>query len=301
LKVAAQGFVLSGAAESRVENLSDVTKLLEVGEIHKRRASTAMNDRSSRAHALFILTLNQVCEETGVSISSRLFLADLGGSEQVKKSKVEAGASKLHQQSRRVDNVSSQASETDTSGPVDGDLREQVDVFSTGFVLGERMREAVHINLGLLALKKCIEALNNGSNYVPFQDSKLTMLLSTGLGGDCKTSIVICGSLEPRHAAETLAALRFGERCALVETEAKNRANLLAGVLAKIEAEIVNLEKLIVQKERWEEIQVRLFIFCGDRVSLHPVVFRSKEKILSPKRELLRLLSVELNYKGSLY
>ena len=49
-------------------------------------------------------------------------------------------------------------------------------VASTGFVLGERMREAVYINLGLLALKKCIEALNSGSTYVPFQDSKLTMV-----------------------------------------------------------------------------------------------------------------------------
>ena len=29
-----------------------------------------------------------------------------------------------------------------------------------GHVLGQNMREAVYINLGLLALKKCIEALN---------------------------------------------------------------------------------------------------------------------------------------------
>ena len=33
---------------------------------------------------------------------------------------------------------------------------------------------------GLLALKKCIEALNSKSLYTPFQDSKLTMLLSSG-------------------------------------------------------------------------------------------------------------------------
>lgn len=34
--------------------------------------------------------------------------------------------------------------------------------------------------LGLLALKKCIEALNNQAAYTPYQDSKLTMLLSSG-------------------------------------------------------------------------------------------------------------------------
>jgi hypothetical protein len=127
--------------------------------------------------------------------------------------------------------------------------------FSTGFELGERMREAVYINLGLLALKKCIEALNNNSSYVPYQDSKLTMLLSTGLGGDSKTCVIICGTMEPIHAAETLNALRFGENCSRIETQARNEAALLAGVLAGIDKEIKELEAAIVAKERWVEKQ----------------------------------------------
>jgi hypothetical protein len=59
-----------------------------------------MNERSSRAHSLFIITLNQhkVDDSTDVTLTSRLFLADLGGSEQNKKSKVEAGAERLGQQ-----------------------------------------------------------------------------------------------------------------------------------------------------------------------------------------------------------
>ena len=42
-----------------------------------------------------------------------------------------------------------------------------------GFSLGKHMRETVNINLGLLALKKCIDALNRGLPYVPYQDSKV--------------------------------------------------------------------------------------------------------------------------------
>lgn len=42
-----------------------------------------MNDRSTRAHSLFIMTLKQSQPSTSVTLSSRLFLADLGGSEQV--------------------------------------------------------------------------------------------------------------------------------------------------------------------------------------------------------------------------
>ena len=49
-----------------------------VGEQQKRRASTAMNDRSSRAHSLFIVTLKQTHLDRNVTINSRLFMADLG-------------------------------------------------------------------------------------------------------------------------------------------------------------------------------------------------------------------------------
>jgi hypothetical protein len=88
-----------------------------------------MNERSTRAHSLFIMTLKQTRPGTSVTLRSRLFLADLGGSEQVKKSGVEAGF-----------------------------LREGgSEQFSVGFEMGQHMREAVNINLGLLALKKCIE------------------------------------------------------------------------------------------------------------------------------------------------
>lgn len=225
-KAAAQRFVLNGAAQQSVSSMEDLEAALRTGDAQKRRAATAMNDRSSRAHSLLILSLIQSAASTGVTVSSKIFFADLGGSEQVKKSKIETGASRAGEE------------------------------FSTGFALADRMREAVYINLGLLALKKCIEALNNKSSYVPYADSKLTMLLSPGLGGDCKTSIIVCGSMEPKNAIETMAALRFGEKCALIETEARNQASILAGLLEKLERDIADLEVQIVSKESWKVVDV---------------------------------------------
>lgn len=229
--VAAQRYVLSGAAEQIVKNMKDVYEILEQGENQKRRAATAMNDRSTRAHSLFLITLNQKkrvskVEEKEVTIKSRLFLADLGGSEKVEKSQVEAGRNLVFGANQQ---------------------------FSVGFQLGTHMREAVYINLGLLALKKCIESLNLRAPYVPYQDSKLTMLLSEGLGGNSKTSVIICGNMDPKEVTETVATLRFGEKCAQVETAAaRNQASMLASVLAKIDSDIANLEKEIKLKERWE-------------------------------------------------
>lgn len=222
-KVAAQRYVLNGAAEYEVDDMEGIYDLLARGDAQKRRAATAMNDRSTRAHSLFIVTLEQTHPTSVTTIRSRLFLADLGGSEQVKKSLVDAGGAREGAENN----------------------------FSVGFELGQRMREAVYINLGLLALKKCVEALNNGSPYVPYQDSKLTMLLSEGLGGNSKTSIIICNNLNPRHAQETLATLRFGERCSKIELSARNNATMLASVIANLDHEIADLEATILKKERW--------------------------------------------------
>ena len=47
-----------------------------------------------------------------------------------------------------------------------------------------------------------------------------------------------------------LSCLFEGERCSLIETEAGNKANMLAGVLADIDKQIVDLEILIREKER---------------------------------------------------
>lgn len=249
-KVSAQRFVLSGAAEHRVRHMADIQEVLRVGEGQKRRAATAMNDRSTRAHSLFIVTLKQRklpsltaggagdnAQKT-VTLRTRLFLADLGGSEQVKKSQVEAGQHRIVSENATAEATGSQQ-------------------FSVGFEKADRMREAVNINLGLLALKKCIEALNQNMVYVPYQDSKLTMLLSEGLGGNCKTSVIVCANMDAAHASETVASLRFGERCARIETSARNNATILAGILADLDARITALEQEILQKERWEVREVR--------------------------------------------
>ena len=107
-----------------------------------------------------------------MTICSKLFLADLGGSEQVSKSKVDAGMSVYF---LSFFFAYSAVSSCSLLGAIRTAGNEQQ--FSLGFELGERMRETVHINLGLLALKKCVEALNNRAAYVPFMDSKLTMVI----------------------------------------------------------------------------------------------------------------------------
>lgn len=252
-KAASQQFVLSGAAEQPVNCIEDIRRLLHVGEAQKRRAATALNDRSTRAHSIFILTLRQRREvRNGVSVhepsrittlTSKMFLADLGGSEQVKKSKVEVGQSKKISASEGLKTQENDKSSDET-------------LYSTGFEMAERMREAVYINLGLLALKKCIEALNTNASYVPYQDSKLTMLLSAGLASG-KTRVIVCINSDPHHITETIGTLRFGERCAMIETDVRTNVSMLESVLLKLNREIKALEAEIKEKEVWEIVEER--------------------------------------------
>mmetsp|Transcript_35773 Transcript_35773/g.46101 ORF Transcript_35773/g.46101 Transcript_35773/m.46101 type:complete len:608 (+) Transcript_35773:40-1863(+) len=78
-KVSAQRYVLNGATGLKVESFEEIAECLEKGEVMKRKGATAMNDRSSRAHALFIMTLSQYDMKTDRKVKSQLFLADLGG------------------------------------------------------------------------------------------------------------------------------------------------------------------------------------------------------------------------------
>lgn len=218
--VSAQRSVLDGSSEVGVSSLSETLMLLDEGEKQKRKAATAMNSRSSRAHTLFIMTLRQKCTETGVSATSRLFLVDLGGSEQIKRS-----------QPFRANGTEEGAKDAKT-----------------------RVQEAVNINLGLLALKQCVESLRRKNDYIPYQDSKLTMMLSEGLGGDSKTSVVVCGAQEESHGPETISAMKFGQTCRGVYNTVKTNANMLQSLLQNIDTNIAVCEQNIRDNERWEEV-----------------------------------------------
>ena len=106
--VNAHRWVSEGRTAVAVASLGEALDLLRAGDSCKRKAATAMNERSSRAHTLFILTLEQTREvatdyhgrpddyhnfPTPVvkKLRSRLFLADLGGSERLKNTRTHDG------------------------------------------------------------------------------------------------------------------------------------------------------------------------------------------------------------------
>lgn len=84
---------------------------------------------------------------------------------------------------------------------------------------GERAREGIKINEGLLALGNVINSLADEDRlakekkiHVPYRQSKLTRLLQDALGGNSQTFFLACVSPSDTNASETLSTLNYANR-----------------------------------------------------------------------------------------
>lgn len=131
-----------------------------------------MNDTSSRSHSVIQIILEVRDTLTQNLQMSKISLVDLAGSESVSRTGAE----------------------------------------------GVTLDEARTINKSLFNLAKVISTLageegnttiNNA--HVPYRDSKLTRLLQDSLGGNARTSLIVCCSPCSSNLVETLSTLRFGQ------------------------------------------------------------------------------------------
>ncbi|XP_069972366.1 kinesin heavy chain isoform X1 [Penaeus vannamei] len=124
---------------------------------------------------------------------------------------------------------------------------------------GSVLDEAKNINKSLSALGNVIAALADGKTHVPYRDSKLTRILQESLGGNARTTIVICASPASFNEAETKSTLDFGKRakniknCVSVNEELtaeewKRRYNKEKEKSTKLKAQV---EKMETELARW--------------------------------------------------
>ncbi|KAL2345692.1 hypothetical protein Fmac_006977 [Flemingia macrophylla] len=83
---------------------------------------------------------------------------------------------------------------------------------------GERLKESQFINKSLSALGDVISALASKSAHIPYRNSKLTHILQSSLGGDCKTLMFVQISPSARDSTETLCSLNFATRVRGIES-----------------------------------------------------------------------------------
>ncbi|KAL0836277.1 hypothetical protein Bca101_088166 [Brassica carinata] len=121
--------------------------------------------------------------------------------------------------------------------------------------VGERLKEAQHINKSLSALGDVISALAQKSSHVPYRNSKLTQVLQDSLGGQAKTLMFVHINPEVNAVGETISTLKFAQRVSSIELGAA-RSNKETGEIRDLKDEISSL-KSALEKKQAELEQVR--------------------------------------------
>uniref|UniRef100_A0A3P8V674 Kinesin-like protein KIF21B n=1 Tax=Cynoglossus semilaevis TaxID=244447 RepID=A0A3P8V674_CYNSE len=110
---------------------------------------------------------------------------------------------------------------------------------------GERAREGISINCGLLALGNVISALGDQAKkagHVPYRDSKLTRLLQDSLGGNSRTMMIACVSPSDRDFMETLNTLKYANRARNIKNKVVVNQDKTSQQINSLRAEIARLQ-----------------------------------------------------------
>uniref|UniRef100_A0A8C1TD87 Kinesin family member 21A n=1 Tax=Cyprinus carpio TaxID=7962 RepID=A0A8C1TD87_CYPCA len=110
---------------------------------------------------------------------------------------------------------------------------------------GDRAKEGISINCGLLALGNVISALGDRSKrstHVPYRDSKLTRLLQDSLGGNSQTVMIACISPSDRDFMETLNTLKYANRARNIKNKVMVNQDRASQQISALRTEIARLQ-----------------------------------------------------------
>ncbi|XP_006991859.1 chromosome-associated kinesin KIF4A-like [Peromyscus maniculatus bairdii] len=114
---------------------------------------------------------------------------------------------------------------------------------------GDRLKEGIHINRGLLCLGNVISALGDGKkgSFVPYRDSKLTRLLQDSLGGNSHTLMIACVSPADSSLEETLNTLRYADRARKIKNKPVINTDPQMAELNHLKYQVQQLQVLLLQ------------------------------------------------------
>jgi hypothetical protein len=238
---------VEGANEPFVSSADELLALVRAGDANRVTGVTGMNEASSRSHAVLVITVDARDTQSGVAKSSRLSLVDLAGSEQVARTGAEGHVLEEAKQinkslftlSKCISALAAQ-SEAEAKGAASA-------AASSAAAAGKRGASAGSAGSAAAAAPPPVPA--PPPPHIPFRDSKLTRLLQDSLGGNARTSLIICVSPCSSNLAETVSTLRFGALAKTVRTRPvvnkKRTPEELERLLAKAEIAIDAQARLI--------------------------------------------------------
>ncbi|GKV20670.1 hypothetical protein SLEP1_g30758 [Rubroshorea leprosula] len=128
-------------------------------------------------------------------------------------------------------------------------------------VEGERLKESQFINKSLSALGDVVSALASKTGHIPYRNSKVTHMLQSSLGGDCKTLMFVQISPSTADLGETLCSLNFASRVRGIESgPARKQADPIEILKYKQMAEKLKHDEKETKKlqDNLQSLQLRL-------------------------------------------
>ncbi|XP_026778544.3 kinesin-like protein KIF21A isoform X1 [Pangasianodon hypophthalmus] len=218
------GIYTVGVTTRTVSTEAEMMQCLKLGALSRTTASTQMNVQSSRSHAIFTIHLCQV----------RV-----------------CASSNNNETDNRLANGSSEMNEFETLTAKFHfvDLAGSERLKRTG-ATGDRAKEGISINCGLLALGNVISALGDKSKrstHVPYRDSKLTRLLQDSLGGNSQTVMIACISPSDRDFMETLNTLKYANRARNIKNKVMVNQDRASQQISALRTEIARLQMELME------------------------------------------------------
>jgi len=179
--------IITPLVECPITKIGDVSALLARGDLNRHTSATDWNQRSSRSHCVFQVSVKscalQKKKRYGAVRSSQLSLIDLAGSER---------AASLEERRREGAYIN----------------RSLLTLATVIARLGEIQGDSL---LGSAA----------GQNgHIPYRDSKLTRLLAPSLGGNARVAVICCINSSWNALEESISTLKFAKRVKKVKVNA---------------------------------------------------------------------------------
>ncbi|XP_043255529.1 kinesin-like protein KIF21A isoform X2 [Colletes gigas] len=220
---------LAGVEPRIVVSPEQALEYLRLGALSRTTGSTQMNTQSSRSHAIFTLYIRQ---QKCIKVEDPDADIDTSGTEPA--SEFETLTAKFH----FVDLAGSER------------------LKRTG-ATGDRAKEGISINCGLLALGNVISALGDKTKkalHVPYRDSKLTRLLQDSLGGNSQTVMIACVSPSDRDFMETLSTLKYANRARNIKNKVTINQDKSSRTIASLRREIQQLQLELMEYRQGKRV-----------------------------------------------
>ena len=197
------GLVIPEAQKICINTFEEGIQLKDIGEEKRQYKDTLINEYSSRSHTIFQLYL-----ETSIQDKEK----------------------------NTFRNKYSLLNLVDLAGS------ERIN--NTDKNISINNNETGYINKSLFALSNVINKLSeNKNNYIPYRDSKLTRLLSKGLGGGSLVTIICNISPSANNFFQTVSTLRFANRAKHIKIKPAINERIIKKYKEKSENKNIIIEK----------------------------------------------------------